>query len=668
MSGLLNTGLTGLNAAQANLLTTGHNITNAGVAGYHRQTVIQSNNTPLGTGVGFFGRGTQIETITRSYSQYLENQVSTSANRLAEYNTYNQNISQINNLLADSTSGMSPALEKFFAGVQEVASNPTSVAARQTLISSAQALVSSFQTMDARLTEVRQGVEGQISTTVDQINMYAGAIAEMNNRIMQANIGGGHVPNDLLDQREMLIAGLNELVKVNAVTDANGAVSIFIGTGQSLVVGTQTTTLAAVPDPNDPQRNTLALMSQNGVANLLPEKLITGGSLGGLIAFRNESLDPAQNQLGLIALGIAETFNAQHALGVDLNGELGGEFFKSPAAVLKPAIAGSSAVITDVSALTASDYLLRYDTVSGAYTLKTLTGESIPLTQNGNVFSGGGMEITIGNLADIPSQGLLIQPTRYAARDLLVGITDPRKVAAGDPVSAALTVGPGDGVLSSFVTDVKTLATGGIDGNSDGTADFAPITLQYDSAAGQLVVSGGTIERYDPATDTWVAGGSYDPNVDTSGARFRVLSNPADPEAFAFEFTAKGDWQPADATVTFSPSVAGVADNRNAVALGALQTTKVLLASAGGKPTATFQATYAALVTSVGNKTREVQVNQKAQEALLDQAQTARDSLSAVNLDEEAANLIRYQQAYQAASKVMSIAQTLFDEVLSIAR
>ncbi|THF64177.1 flagellar hook-associated protein FlgK [Pseudothauera rhizosphaerae] len=675
MSSLLNIGLTGLNAAQAQLLTTGHNITNAAVEGYHRQSVIQTTQTPYYAGVGFFGQGTKIAAVTRQYNAYLESQVLTSSTRLSELTRYEAHISQINNLLGDTTSGLSPALESFFQGVQEMAANPTSEAARQSLISTAEALVSRFQTLDARMSEVREGVESEITSTVAQINMYASAIAEMNQRITLAQVSGPTVAaNDLLDQRGQLIAELNELIRVETVEEANGSISVFIGSGQGLVVGSTATTLAAVRDPNDPQRNVVALVSQSGVENILPEQLLTGGALGGLLAFRRETLDVAQNSLGLIAVGVAEAFNAQHSLGVDLDGVLGNDFFNSPTPQLKPAVTGATATITDYSVLTASDYLLTYDGTN--YALRTTAGESIALTVDAGPppsFSGGGLQITLPNgAADIPPHGLLIQPVRYAARDISVGISDPRKLAAGDPVGAALTVGTGNGTLSDVITGVRTLSVNGIDGNADGVADFTALGLSFDSATDTLSMSGGgMLYRFDSASQSWVAGGAYDPDVDSSGVLFRYLSDPADdpadPAAFAFEFTAKGSWS--DTTeVSFAPTEAGVADSRNAVLLGALQTTKLMLSGSSGNATGTFQSVYAGMVTLVGNKTREVQVHMKAQEALLTQATDARDALSGVNLDEEAANLVRYQLAYQSSAKVMSVAQTLFDTILSIAR
>src|SRR5690606_22926107 len=216
MAGLLNIGLTGLNAAQLQLNTTSHNITNAGTPGYSRQIVVQTTNDPLYSGVGFFGQGTRVAAVNRQYSQFLENQVLTADNRRSEFAAYSAQITQINNLLADPTAGLSPAMQAFFAGAQEVAANPSSIPARQALISAAESLVSRFQALDQRLTEVRSGVESEIGATVDSINVLAEQIAELNKRIVLAQAGGAGVPaNDLLDQRNVLVSELNQLVKTS---------------------------------------------------------------------------------------------------------------------------------------------------------------------------------------------------------------------------------------------------------------------------------------------------------------------------------------------------------------------------------------------------------------------------------------------------------------------
>lgn len=681
MAGMLNIGVSGLNAAQAQLNTTSHNITNAGTVGYHRQTVGQAARPPLFTGAGFFGQGTDVTSVTRSYNQFLENQVLQADNRRAQYGAYSAQIGQINNLLADSTTGLSPALANFFAGVQEVASNPTSVAARQSLISNGQALASRFQSLNTRLEEVRQGVEGGIVQTVESINTYAKAIAEMNQRIVVAQAGGAGAPaNDLLDQRDQLLAELNKLVQITVVDEtdsgkANGAVSVFIGSGQPLVLRGTVSQFQVIPSAADPQRGAISLTAPGGNTIEIAESLLSGGELGGLLEFRRVSLDAAQNELGLIALGITETFNAQHKLGVDLEGVLGKDFFKPIAPTVVPAVAGVSTSITDVSEVRAKDYRVL---VSGG-SVRLFAGDEelaslalAPAPAWPATLTGGGIAVSLPGAASIPADGLLIQPTRNAARNIAVGISDPREIAAGGPVSVT---SPLTNQGTGKVTNIDVRSVVGMDASGDGVPDFSAIGLTFDGAnlAVPTVPAAYTISRLtkDSTSGEWIVdpaytpGSSiaYNPGTDSSGVQFRITST----DGYEFDFRVSGTPENGD-VFSFAPSVAGVADNRNAVALGALQTTKVLGADASGRPTATFQSLYAQTVTTVGNKTREVQVNEAAQESLLDQATSARDSVSGVNLDEEAANLVRYQLAYQASARVMTVAQRLFDELISIGR
>ncbi len=690
MAGMLNIGVSGLNAAQAQLNTTSHNITNAGTVGYHRQTVGQAARPPLFTGAGFFGQGTDVTSVTRSYNQFLENQVLQADNRRAQYGAYSAQIGQINNLLADSTTGLSPALANFFAGVQEVASNPTSVAARQSLISNGQALASRFQSLNTRLEEVRQGVEGGIVQTVESINTYAKAIAEMNQRIVVAQAGGAGTPaNDLLDQRDQLLAELNKLVQITVVDEtdsgkANGAVSVFIGSGQPLVLRGTVSQFQVIPSAADPQRGAISLTAPGGNTIEIAESLLSGGELGGLLEFRKNSLDRAQNELGLIALGITETFNAQHRLGVDLEGVLGGDFFSAPVPAVIPATAGVRVAVSDVKSVVTTDYLL--EKVGGNFWLSfggqrfaasaTDPDAAVRLSGAGTaddpyVVSGGGLEIEVSAAGNFSAPGLLIQPTRNAARDIAVekGVT-ARTIAAGSPVAVEVPLtNQGSGKVSAV--EVRSVGADGA-GDLPGVPEFE-LAFASGSLSLPATLSDYSIQRLslNSTTGEWEPVGAAGTSVpfnatsDASGARFRISHDSN--TGYTFDFELSGAPKDGD-RFDFAATAAGVADNRNAVALGGLQTKKVLLAGDNGRATATFQSSYAQTVSTVGNKTREVQVNEAAQESLLDQATSARDSVSGVNLDEEAANLVRYQLAYQASARVMTVAQRLFDELISIGR
>lgn len=745
MASIMGIGLTGLNAAQAALITTSHNIANANVSGYTRQQVIQGTQTPLFSGSGFFGQGTEVDTIKRVYSQFLNNQVAAADTTRAQYDTYSNEISQIDNLLADDNAGLSPVIQEFFNGVQSVAANPSNIPARQTLISDGQSLATRFQQLYARLDEIRSGTETQISDTVTSINSLASQIAQLNTQILTAQAAGPGVPaNDLLDKRDELISELNQQVRVTTSTQSDGSVSVFIGSGQPLIIGPNSYGLTATPSYNDPKRLAVGVQLPGGGSAQLPESVLTGGTLGGLLSFRSDALDSAQNALGRIAVGLTASFNAQSKLGQDLNGLLGGNFFNAlqPAvqnlpdpATGNPPTATLSATITSVNQLGTNDYVLSYDGTnysltsqpdgSVVYSGTNLPGPSaqalgtstatVTVTAGANAtgvaddymlaydgtnysltnqttgvveYSGTnpptsiqglnlsvsgasagdrvlihpsveGMSISLASGTINAGDRFLIQPTHYAAQNVSMAMSDPRLVAAAAPFqTAANTTNTGDATISAgSVTDPA-----GYDTNGDGISDFGPITVTFTAPNTFSVVNTST-----GTPITLMPNNTYTPSTDGAGKTFQI-SVPGQP---GLSFSISGTPNSGD-VFTLSPNLTppataggaatniGVSDSRNMVALGALQSKKTLL---GG--TASYEYAYSQIVSDVGTKAHSAQVGLDAQNSLLQQAQAAQQGLSGVNVDEEAANLIRFQQAYQASARVIDISGKLFDAVLA---
>lgn len=671
MSGIFGIAITGLRAAQVGLSTAGHNISNASTEGYHRQEIVQSTNTPIYTGSGFLGQGTNVDTVKRIYSQFLDRQVQTAQTQSTYLETYSAQIGQIDNMLADPKSGLSPALQQFFQGVHDVAANPTSVPSRQSMISSSEALVTRFQTLNQRFVEIREGVDTQIVASVGIINAYARQIAELNNRIVLAEAGGnGQPPNDILDQRDRLVADINKEINVSVVKQTDGAYNIFMGQGQALVVGQQAYTLSAKPSPDDPERMDVAYVS-NGRDLFLPPGSLDGGNLGGLLGFRADSLDAAQNGLGLVAIGLAQTFNDQHKLGQDLNGDLGTSFFnvRGPGAYAGPFAVPSAKVVantknsdmtvnglpavtlSDVSKVTASDYKLSYS--AAGYSLSRLSDNAV-------LFSGvaslsalspvDGLTFTDPVTAPANADSWLIQPTRDGAKDFSVAIHDTAKIAAAAPILASPAF-INDPVKGTVFTNTGTgrISAGSVDANFLAAPPALPVTLTYDATANEfsgfpgnvtVTLSDGTSTLYSGVPVPYTEGAT----ITFDGISFTVTGQPATGDSF-----------------TVSPNISGVADNRNALLLAGLQTKNTLAGS-----TASYQSIYSQIVSSIGVKSRDINVTAQAQASLVSQSQQAQQALSGVNLDEEAANLLRYQQAYQASGKMMQIASTLFDTLLSL--
>jgi len=551
---MLQIGLTGLMAARYRLDTASHNIANAHTDGYSRQRVTQSTQFPEYAGFGYIGRGTLLVGVERLYDQFLQGNLLSATTRQAQGEQLKELVAPLNNLVADPDAGLSPALQQFFTAVQEVADNPENVAARQSLLAQGQVLTVRFRLFDNRMDEIRQDVEQRLDHVAKQVNVLAKGIAELNQQILRASTRSDEAPpNDLLDQRDQKASELAKLIGIKTVIDDKGMMSVFIGSCQTLVQGVASATLAAASDPADGNHRQITYQFGSGTAQVLPEKLLSGGELGALLAFRREGLDRIQDQLGFLATTFALAFNNQHRQGYGLDGSTNLDLFSG-----------------------------------------------IPATQN---FTGSaGSTITVGWA--VPLNVAAMQPESYEVRFDGANYTIAR------------------------TRDGQTLYSGAA----------LPATFQGLTLAGTLAANERVILRPFQAQGGVVGVNLTDPR--------QVAAAAQDPT-----------------TLTGS----GPADNVNMLALAALQTNKTLLANASGA-TATFQTAWSSAVAELGSLARSWQTEASASKALLDQIKAMRDGYAGVNLDEEAANLIEFQQSYQAASKTMQIAQKLFDEVLAIAR
>ncbi|HVY08467.1 MAG TPA: flagellar hook-associated protein FlgK [Burkholderiales bacterium] len=623
-------GISGLQAAQAGLVTAGHNIANANTPGYTRQEVDYTNAIPTASGSGFFGNGVDTVTVRRLYSQFLTSEVLSASTQSNALDSYYSQIQQLDNLVADPSAGLSPALQDFFTAVQGVAATPNVASARQAMLSSAQALKSRFDVIDQRIQDLRDGVNEDVGATAQEITNYAGQIADLNQRIIVArSAAGGQPPNDLMDQRDQLVAQLNKDVKATIVVQDDGAYNVFIGSGQPLVAGVQAYTVTTLRDPLDPTKVTIGYKTPSGVVQL-PEASLTGGKLGGLLSFRNQTLDPAQNALGRVAAALAQTFNAQLRLGQDLNGQPGTDLFSIGTPRVTPSTnnTGNATIAgafdpANVGALTTSDYRLTFDGTN--YALTRLSDGNVrsfaTLPQNVDGFT-----LSLASGAAVAGDTFLIRPTVDGAQSFDVALTDPSKIAAAAPVRTSQgTANTGTGKVSAGVVNA-------LNANLQ-----QPVTITFTSPTTFDVTGTGT---GNPTGVTYTPG----QDITFNGWTIQISGTPAAGDTFGV-----------------GPNSGGTGDNRNALLLAGLQTQKIL---DGG--TASYQGAYAAFVSDVGTQTRQLQVTSSAQAAVLEQATTAQQAQSGVSLDEEAANLIRFQQAYQASGKVLQIASTLFDTLLAL--
>jgi flagellar hook-associated protein 1 FlgK len=646
----LNIAISGLFAFQRQIATTGHNIANVNTPGFSRQRVELVTRNPQAAGDGFIGTGVQTATVTRIYDQFSVQQVRSSTAREAELGEYSRLAGQLDNLLADAQAGLSPALGSFFGALNDAANDPSSATARGALLSQAQSLADRFQYLNGRMDELRASVDGRITNGVNEVNNLAAAIARLNENIVRAGgLGGGQPPNDLLDARDQAIADLAKLVSVTVVPQDNGAVNVFIGSGQPLVTGTTSSKLAAVPNALDPGQLEVALITGSSTTDV--SNLITGGTLGGALAFRREALDPAQNALGRVAIGLAETVNAQHALGTDLNGALGGNFFTalgtSGTRVLSPSAAQVSVTVSNVNALTTSDYRLNYDGAN--YTLVRVSDGATVSTFAGfpQTIASEGLTLNLVSGAPAAGDSFLIQPTRVAAGRIAPAITDPARIALAGAVRAQEATNANGVPLNT--------GTGRITMPSVSTQTGLPlganVTLTFDPNAGGAGIPGFIVAGGPPGPLL------YNPATEGNGKTFSFAGYGN------MNFSVSGTPASGDQFVISNNPANAVGDNRNALSLAGLRTLQTL-----GNGTASYEGAYSQLVGDVGATARRVETSYQAESTMLKSAIAQRDSVSAVNLDEEAADLLRFQQAFQAAAQTIAAADAMFQVLIAAVR
>src|SRR5690554_6259523 len=642
MSIIFSVGLSGLNAAQNALNTTSNNISNVYTPGYNRELTILGQSRA--------DAGVQVNDIQRQFNQYVASQLNASTSASSALRTYGNQISQIDNLLADREAGLAPLMQNFFSSLEDLAGSPSDPAARQGVLGTANTLTAQFRAFDGYLQDMQEGINGQIRDEVTQINNTTEQLATLNREIALARARSGDAPNTLLNQRDQLVHELSERMDIRLNIQDGKSYNISLPNGQPLVSGTNHYRLEAMDSPNDPQRTVLGYRDSSGNMVALPEDTIQGGTLGGLMTFRSESLDKTQNQIGQLAVSLAVGFNEQHRKGVDLDGELGEDFFSigQPQAYSYPRNSGSAEVASasfdtaKIEHLRATDYTVRF-TDGGPQVIRKDNGQALPADEVNwadNALSFGGITLTFDGT---PANGdrFEVQPVRRAAANFEAQIADLNKIAAGD----AGYVGD-ESPLNSYKS-TGDLVVDDLGVTPGAFANHKEYQFEVDSDGKLTLTPASTIRRddgsiFDPSIHVLVVGET----VTVDGISFTLDERPEDDET---------------ATLTVTQNIiAATGDNRNALTLQELQS-KALV---GGR--ASFSQAYAGMISDVGNQTNIVQVNLDARQGLTDQLRAVQQSESGVNLDEEAANLIRYQQFYMANAQVIDTASSLFDTILGL--
>ncbi len=675
MADLLSIGLSGLSASKTQLSITGHNITNVNTPGYSRQDASQATRSPQFSGAGYIGSGTSLVDVRRSYSEFLTSQLRSSTSLNSDVKAYKSQIDQLDSLLAGTTTGITPSLQKFFSALQTAAEDPANIPARQLVLAEAEGLARRFNTVYDRLSEQNSFTNKQMSAVTDQVNRLAGSIGSLNEAIAIA-AANGKQPNDLLDARDEAVRQLSGYIGVTVVPQDDSSFNVFIGSGQPLVVGSTVAKLEVVPGQGDPNRHEVQFISGGSRQGITSQ--ITGGELGGLIRYREEVLDSTMNSLGRLSLAVSDQVNTQLRQGLDLKGGVGealfGNYNEPALAKLRVnAFAGNSNAqpvlnITDTSVLTTSDYLMEYD-ASGPKVRRLSDNQLMTVTESpaGTLSIADkngvdqGFQVVLGNPAPAVGDKFSLQPTRRGAADIKATLDQADQLAFAAPVRAE--------------SNLQNAGTGAM-GQPDMTSGPSPISIS--ALQGLFGSNGATLTFTEPDTVTITGGTAQFRSVDDSttpptvsysatatiqpGQSNSLVVGDAN---YQFEFSLSGTPKDNDRfAMAFNQS--GVSDNRNALKLVDLQTKQTVGVDAAVNGSGfSFTDGYGELVERVGTLTAQARMDSEATGSILKQATDNRDSLSAVNLDEEAANLIKFEQYYNASAQIIQVARSLFDTLIS---
>ena len=658
MAELAGIALSGLRASQTALSTTSHNIVNVDTEGYSRQKTGSVVRTPQQLGGSFVGQGVDIDSVYRVSNQYVVDQLRRDVSSFNSFDAYFEYAVRVDQLLGDESTAITPSLQNFFDSVQDLANDPSSISNRQVLLSNGEALVNRFNTVYEQVFQTNETLNIELDAVTSKITQLAESIATYNQAIKNVYTNNtGELPNDLLDQRDEAIRQLSELVGVQVIPADNLGVSVFVGSGQPLVIGNDSFTLETSATLSGVSRDEVLLTSGASAQNIT--SLISGGRLGGLLSVRQELIDPVFNELGRMAMVISDTVNEQHQLGMDLDSQLGGLFFSDINSALNEAtrIAASatnvgttslSVTIDDSAMLGTDDFRLRYDGGTGNYTLfnadNSVNAVFADPGVGGTFTTTEGYTINFNSGAPVDGDEFRVMPTRYGAASMSMQLNNVRQIAAALPVT---TNEPLSNTGTGFVDEVVVSDTT--------TADFTTTPFALTPTYRVEFTSSTTYDVIDSGTNAIVVPGV----AFTPGQPNNLLQQAGLFPASGYDVVYGGSPATND-VVEIGYNNGAVADNRNALLIGDLSLQRTV-----DNGSVSYQGAYAQLVSGVGTRTNDAGVSQEAAETILSQSQSQWESISGVNLDEEAANLIRFQQSYQASARVIQVSSELFDTIIS---
>ena len=634
MSGsmLMSLGTRAMNAAYAQLLTTSNNISNANTPGYSRQEAKLATSEGQFSGSGFFGRGVTVQTVQRASNLFLSAQAATARSIASDDASLSDLLGQLQKVFGSGAAGLGAATANLFNSFAELAAAPADLSARQAVLSRLEDFASLTRSNADSLSSLQAGVNQDLHNTVADVNTKLASLANLNPRIAEA-YATGQTPNDLLDQRDALMGSLSDSMALSSIIGPDGSVSLFTVAGHNLVLGNTSNPLLAQTDGTDPERVGISIKAGTNVLQLSPQD-IGGGSMSGLLNFQNGALVDARSRLGQMVSGLTLALNQQQSRGIDLAGQPGSPLFKLDPPLALPAqsnlrsggvlVSSTTLTITDPAALQASEYSLVADPANpGNYELTRLSdGQVTSNLANGAVVDGFSFNI------DMPlgaGDRFLLKPVSASFNGIDVAIANPRGLAAASPVTAV-----------AAAANTGTANIGSLHVSAAPTLPYAPLSLQFTSGSGdwQMLDASAAILATGKLTTSGL--------VSFNGLDLALKGGPALGDKFSL------------LPIAFASS-----NNGNALSIDDM-------ANAHLTNGVTATDAYAQILSAVGVSAQSGQTKASTSAKVSAAANTALQGDIGVNLDEEAARLMQYQQSYQAAAKLLQTAQNLLDTLIQM--
>ena len=678
MADLLNIGLSGVHSSQAHLSTTGHNISNVNTEGYSRQEVNTESIQGNRHGSYFVGQGAMIASLDRAYDKFAfaDNIMNTSNNAYSS-EAYSQQ-RQLDMLLSNETTGATGTVLNTFTGINSVVDNPNSLETRAVFLETASNMVNQYNNLYKHLEVQYNGINVDIENSAASVTELAESIAQLNLKISYLNDKEGiDNPNDLLDKRDEALTKLSEFVDVSVIDSHDGMINVYIGSGQGLVMGNHAQKVVTVNGQPDPSRKEIALTIKDKQLVINGSKL--GGKISALLDVRENDIEVAFNQLGQNVIGLTHAINEQQKQGETLDGQIGQTLFNdiNDVETMKQRVlshtdgkgtAQLSVKIDNLTDLSPDEYNLKvdeYDSVAGTLSFtvtnqrthekETLSIDDLSESRRIDV-PNTGFSIAFDSISTtdpmVAGKEFTLRPTRLAAQQMTLEERDPRRVAAADAEIKAVVNPANTGSAKFRISEINDKL------NPLYMDETNPLMVKVSNVTGNVitydVVDTNGIIITDPSTNTTLGGLTATVDPLSGKAQFSLGGVVMDLEAGIPDV---GD------QVSLNYNQTGEGDNRNMLAMADLQSAKIM-----NDNKATFQDIYSSMVSELGTKTENSDIAMQSSAVLLNQSFERIQEVSGVNMDEEAANLLLYQQHYSAAARVITVAGELFNTILQSAR